>query len=259
MAQRLLDGTVKKLFSAIALGVLLFPSWASAQEGESAPAPAPPAEQAPATPTASPFQQGMTQMAALQSMLEFYFMEAGVYPAELSEMSAVFNYQLPKNAKAVVIPKDPATGQQFVYTPAPNKKGYRLRFPDPTKYGVEGSLELSNVGWGWLALRAERMRFEEMAKLSKFHMETLATALEMYSKDNKRAFPDNLDGLYPKYIKRHPQDPITGKNYDYKKLADGYLISSPNPERYGLKLFQYSSSRGMVVEAVAPGQQTSRP
>lgn len=201
----------------------------------------------------------MSQMAALQSMLEFYFMEAGVYPGELSEMSAVFNYQLPKSAKPVIVPKDPATGQQFVYTPAANKKSYRLRFPDPAKYGNEGNLELTNVGWGWLALRAERMRFEEMAKLSKYHMETLASALEMFSKDNKKAFPDNLDGLYPKYIKRHPQDPITGKNYEYKKLADGYLISSPNPERYGLKLFQYSSSRGMVVEAIPAGQQATKP
>lgn len=249
MVERLLDGPVKKsIFSILVCLLLSSPIVANTEDAASET----PAE-APAS-TGSSFQQGVSAMAALQSMLEFYFMEAGIYPSELSELSAVFNYQLPKNAKAVAIPRDPATGEQFVYTPGANKKSYRLRFPNPSKYGGQGSLELTNVGWGWLALRAERMRFEEMAKLSKYHMESLAGALEMFAKDNNRAFPKELDNLYPRYIKRHPQDPITGKNYDYKQLADGYVISSPNPERYGLKVFQYSSSRGMLVEALPAGE-----
>ena len=201
----------------------------------------------------------MSQMSALQSMLEFFFMEAGVYPAELSELSATFNYQLPKNARGVVIPRDPATGEQFLYTPAANKKGYRLRFPDPAKYGAQGNVELLNVNWGWLALRAERIRFEQMAQLSKYHMEKLAEGCENFHKDNNRTFPQTLDVLYPKYIKRHPQDPITGKNYLYKQLADGYVIANPNPERYGLKLFQYSSSRGMEVERLPAGEAEKLP
>ena len=184
-------------------------------------------------------------------------MEAGVYPAELSELNSAFNFQLPKGAKPVMVPKDPATGLPFIYIAAPNKKGYRLRFPDPSKYGLESSFELGPVSWGWLALRADRIRFEEMAKLSKHHMSTLATALEMYAKDNKNLYPATLDALYPSFIKRHPQDPITGKNYIYKPLADGYLISSPNPERYGLRIFQYSSSRGMIVESLTPGANPS--
>lgn len=212
---------------------------------------APTAEQNEAA-AASPSQKGLSEISALQSMLEFFFMEAGVYPAELSELASAFNYQIPRGAKPVSIPKDPATGQPFIYIPAANKKAYRLRFPDPGKYGLDSSFELTQVSWGWLALRADRMRFEEMAKLSKYHMESIATALEMYAKDHKNAYPDTLDSLYPKYIKRHPQDPITGRNYSYKPLADGYLISSPNPERYGLKLFQYSSSRGMIVESLTP-------
>lgn len=247
----------KFLLSLFCTGLLL--GSAGAQDGTnptpaqtpgSAETPAP--AEAPAAPAPSPLQRGLTQLSALQSMLEFFFMEAGVYPGELSELSSAFNYQIPKGAKPVAIPKDPATGQAFVYIPAANKKGYRLRFPDPSKYGLESSFELGPVSWGWLALRADRMRFEEMAKLSKYHMETLAEACEMYAKDNKNAYPANLDVLYPKFIKRHPQDPITGKNYIYKPLADGYLISSPNPERYGLKLFQYSSSRGMIVESLTP-------
>lgn len=237
-----------RLLSAF-LSLLFLAQMGLAQEGET------PTEPPPTTPPTGgkTFQDAIAQMSALQSMLEFFFMEAGVYPAELSELSAAFNYQLPKNARAVVIPRDPATGEQFVYTPAANKKGYKLRFPDGSKYGAQGSVELTNVSWGWLALRAERMRFEEMAKLSKFHMETLASAVEMFAKDNNRKFPETLDPLYPKYINRFPQDPITGKNYTYKLLGDGYLISNPNPERYGLKFFQWSSSQGMQVEALPAG------
>lgn len=214
------------------------------------------AEPAPA-PAKSTLEVGISRIAALQSMVEFFFMEAGVYPAELSELSAVYNYQLPRGATALVVPMDPATGQAFVYQVSANKKDYRLRFPDPSKYGVGGQLELKAIDWGWLALRAERMRFEEMAKLSKYHMETLATQIEMFAKDNKGKFPATLDELFPKYISRHPQDPITGKNYIYKPLGDSYLVGNPNPERYGLKLFQYSSTRGMEVEAIPSGAASS--
>ena len=240
----------KQLLSILSVAFLSGSLWA--QEGTT---PAPTEVSAPAevsVPAVSPLQNGLGQLSSVQSMLEFFFMEAGVYPAELSELNTAFNFQLPKGAKPVVVPKDPATGLPFIYIAAPNKKGYRLRFPDPSQYGLDSSFELGPVSWGWLALRADRIRFEEMAKLSKHHMNNLATALEMYAKDNKNAYPATLDLLYPNFIKRHPQDPITGKNYIYKPLADGYLISSPNPERYGLRIFQYSSSRGMIVESLTP-------
>ncbi len=224
-------------------------AWAQEESDEAPPAAA---TEQPATSAVSPLQKGLQEISSLQSMLEFFFMEAGVYPTELGDLNAAFNFQLPKGARPVVVPKDPLTGEPFVYVPAANRKGYALRFPDPGKYGLAKDLELRPVSWGWLALRAERKRFEELAKLSKYHMETLATEIEMFAKDNQGAYPKTLDPLYPKYINRYPQDPITGKNYGYQQLADGYLISSPNPERYGLKMFQYSSSRGMLVEALSP-------
>lgn len=192
-------------------------------------------------------QQGLQQLSHMQSLLEFFFMEAGVYPPTLKELNLAFNAQLPKGAKMVGIPKDPATGKDFVYRPGPNRKGYTLTFPDATLYGLGSDFEFRPVSWGWLALRAERRRFEEMVKLSKYHIESIATQVEMYSKD-KGSYPKDLDELYPEYIKRHPQDPVTGKNYEYTQLADGYLVASPNPERYGLKIFQYSSSQGIQVE-----------
>ena len=125
-------------------------------------------------------------------------------------------------------------------------------------YGGQ-NLRFEHVKWGWLAWRAEQRRFEELAKLSKHHIEGIATQVEMYAKDNNGKYPETLDGLFPKYLRRHPQDPITGKNYLYKTLADGYLISNPNPERYGLKLFQYSSTRGMQVEALPENAELPSP
>lgn len=207
------------------------------------------AEDGPAPKT---LQGGMQELSSMQSLLEFFFMEAGVYPPTLEELHLAYNTQLPQGAKPVPIPKDPATGRDFVYSPSPNRKAYTLGFPDPSKYGLAADFKFHSVSWGWLALRAEQRRFEEMVKLSKYHIESLATQIEMYGKDNKGKFPKTLDELYPKYIKRHPQDPVTGKNYIYKQLADGYLVISPNPERYGLKMFQYSSSQGMQVEVLPP-------
>ena len=229
---------VRRLF--IGFLVLLLSAGASAQE-ENAP-------QASGPDTS--MQGGLQELASMQSMLEFFFMEAGVYPPTLEELNLAYNSELPRGARPVPIPKDPVTGKDFIYRPAENRKGYTLTFPDPTKYGLPASFTLRPVSWGWLALRAERKRFEEMVKLSKFHIESIATQVEMYAKDNNGTFPKTMDQLYPDYIKRHPQDPVTGKNYLYKQLADGYIVSSPNPERYGLKLFQYSSSKGIQVEVL---------
>jgi len=204
---------------------------------------------------ASAQQAGISEISHLQSLLEFFFMEAGIYPPTLEELNLAFNAKLPPGAKNVPIPKDPATGKDFIYNPGPNRKGYTLGFPDPSAYNLEPNFELRAVSWGWLALAAERKRFEEMVKLSKFHIESIATQIEMYAKDNSGSYPQTLDQLYPKYIKRHPQDPVTGKNYLYNQLADGYLVASPNPERYGLKVFQYSSSQGIQVEVLPEAKQ----
>ena len=231
------------------IGALLFlAAPASAQGGdETAPVPS--------SVTSPSLQVGIRELSATQAQLEFFFMKAGVYPSKLSDLGAAFNEQVPRGAKPVKMSVDPATGKPFLYVPAPNRKGYKLRFPDPSVYGLDSSFELSAVSWGWLALQAERNRFAEMAKMSGRHLELLATSAEMYAKDNKGAYPKTIDALFPKYLKRHPQDPITGKNYIYKPLADGYLVLSPNPERYGLALFQYSSSLGMQVEPLSPGRK----
>lgn len=225
----------RALLGALLLSVTLVP--ATAQENT-----------APISP-----RDGLEKISHMQSLLEFFFMEAGIYPPSLDELNVAFNAQLPKGSKTVPIPVDPATGKKFIYRPEPSRKSYSLAFPDATKYGLGADFQLTSVSWGWLALRAERKRFEEMVKMSKYHIESLATQVEMFAKDNGK-YPEKLDQLFPKYIKRHPQDPVTGKNYKYTQLADGYVVSSPNPERYGLKIFQYSSSQGIQVEVLPPGE-----
>lgn len=200
---------------------------------------------------------GIQGLSHTQAMLEFFYMEAGLYPKSLEELNLAFNDRLPPEAKRVEMPADPATGKPFVYVPDGDRRGYKLRFPDPSVYGLEADFEFTPVGWGWLALMAEQKQksrkppsLEEMALVSKLQIEQLAYQVELYAGDNERTFPEKLELLFPKYIRRHPQDPITGKNYEYEATADGYLIRSPNPEVYGLSKFEYSSLRGMVVEVL---------
>ena len=201
-----------------------------------------------ATVVQASLQDGLQSLSSIQSMIELFFMEAGVYPPNLKELNVVFNTELPKGAQPVPVPQDPSTGGPFVYKVSADQKAYLVSFPDPSLYGLSSDFALRSVKWGWLALRAEQRRFTDMVKLSKFHIESLATQIEMFAKDNKGAFPKTLDELYPKYIERHPQDPVTGLNYSYQPSADGYTVGNPNPERYGFKVFHYSSSQGIQVE-----------
>ena len=111
-------------------------------------------------------------------------MEAGVYPPTLEELNLAYNSELPRGARPVPIPKDPVTGKDFIYRPAENRKGYTLTFPDPTKYGLPAGFTLRPVSWGWLALRAERKRFEdEVQKLTDKYTAEADAAAEAKEKE----------------------------------------------------------------------------
>lgn len=186
-------------------------------------------------------------MSALQAMLEYFYMEAGVYPPDLGDLGRVFNYNLRKSDRPLQIPVDPATNQPFVYTVDARNKSYVLRLPDPAAYGGV-SFQLSSVDWAWMNMLAEQRRFEQMFLQTGDNIKGLAKQVELFAKDNGGKFPDTLDALYPKYIKRYPQDPLSGKNYVYSLQGQEYTISCPNPEQYGMKRLLYSSSQGMIVE-----------
>lgn len=200
-------------------------------------------------PASSKNQETWSRMSQIQSMLEYFYLEAGFYPATLEELDQLVNSKAPRNARTLPIPKDPITNQPFQYVVDKTSKKYRLSVPDATKYDNAGPL-LTNMDWGFLSDLADLRRYEQIVRHSTNMMKAVATSCELFAKDHKGAFPESLDDLLPKYMGRFPTDPITGKNLNYKKADNGYVISCPNPDRYGFKIFQYSSATGMQVEQV---------
>ena len=237
MAKRLLDGSIIK--SVVVVGLLIafsMPTWAQDKSVEA-----------------------WQRLSRLQCLIEYFYMETGVYPLDLQEMDQIFRQRAPRAPKPVAIPVDPATSQPFVYKLEKNGRRYSISVPDPSKYGG-ARLSLSTVDWGYLSDLADLKRFSEIVRQMQNIMKVVATQVEMFAKDHAGQYPSELDELLPKYVTRMPSDPLTGKNLSYKKLVDGYYISCPNPEKYGMKTFQYSSSKGIVMEqAPRPGSETKVP
>lgn len=220
MAKRLLDGAVKA-----GLVGLLLATGAFAEPDKST--------------------EAWQRLSRLQCLIEYFFMETGVYPLDLAEMDQVFRARAPRAPRPIPIPLDPATNQPFKYQMQGRK--YSIAVPDPSKYGG-AKIALSTMDWGFLSDLADLKRFEQIIRSMSSLMKVTATQCEMYAKDHSGQYPASLDDLMPRYITRFPNDPLTGKNLAYKKLVDGYVISCPNPEKYGMKVFQYSSAQGIVME-----------
>lgn len=229
MAKRLLDGSVKALSLALLLAL------------------------APAARAQDKTLEAWQRMSRLQCLVEYFYMETGVYPLDLAEMDQIFRAKAPRAPKPVAIPLDPATNQPFKYQVDASGRRYTISVPDPSKYGGQ-KMVLSTLDWGYLADLADLKRFEQVVRQNSAMMKAIATQCEMYAKDHAGKYPEQIDDLLPKYINRVPSDPLTGKNLVYKKLLDGYLISCPNPERYGLKTFLYSSTQGIQMEQMPPKQ-----
>ena len=222
MVKRLLDGSVKS--GLLGLALLASPLWAQDKSAEA-----------------------WQRLSRLQCLIEYFYMETGVYPLDLAEMEQIFKSRAPRAPKAVSIPVDPATNQPFKYQLEQGGRRYSLSVPDPARYSG-AKIALYPVDWGYLADLADLKRFEEIVRSMNNLMKGIATQCEMYAKDHGGQYPAQLDDLMPKYLQRFPNDPLTGKNMAYKKQLDGYLIICPNPEKYGLKTFQYSSSQGIQTE-----------
>lgn len=227
MAKRLLDGSVKALILA---GLLLHPARAQDKSFEA-----------------------WQRLSRLQCLIEYFFMETGVYPLDLAEMDQVFRQRAPRAPKPVSIPNDPATNQPFHYKLEGRR--YIISVPDASKYGG-AKIALSSIDWGYLSDLADLKRFTEIVRQMQGLLKMVATQLEMYAKDHAGQYPASLDDMLPKYFTRMPSDPLTGKNLLYKKLVDGYVIGCPNPDKYGMKTFQYNSSQGIQMEqAPRPGAE----
>lgn len=231
MAERLLAESVKKTLLVCALSLALF-------------------GQAVAQADHKLTNEAWVRLSRVQSMIEYFFMEAGFYPSSLEELEQLLNSKAPRGVKQLAVPKDPATNHSFTYSLDKAGKKYILTVPDATKYEMKPLV--TSLDWGFLADLAELRRFEQVVRHTTNIMKAVATQCELYAKDHQGQFPNALDDLMPKYMARFPTDPLTGKNFAYKRLPAGYVVGCPNPERYGFKIFQYSSVSGMQLEQVNP-------
>lgn len=233
MAKRLLDGAVK----AALFGSLL---WL---------APAPALAQDKST-------EAWQRLSRLQSLVEHFYMETGVYPLDLNEMDQYYRGKAPRAPKPVPIPVDPATNQPFSYKLEGRK--YNLSVPDPSKYGG-ARIAVSAVEWGYLKDLADLQRFSEILRGLQGILKAVATQIEYYAKDHAGQYPASLDDMMPRYLQKMPSDPLTGKNLTYKKLVDGYELGCPSPEKYGMKTFRYTSAKGIEMEQMPRGDQGKTP
>lgn len=179
--------------------------------------------------------------------VEFYFMEAGDYPESLAQLEKDLNDLLPRNMAAVKIPKDPATGQEFLYAPAKDRKSYVLKVPDPSRYGLD-KLEFAQVPWGGFVNIAQERKDRFLQMMAIENIKAIATAVEYFAKDHKGKIPAQLKELIPNYLDTMPVCPISGMSYIYKVEGDTYSISAPRPDSYGLKEMTFSSTRGWVTK-----------
>lgn len=202
-----------------------------------------------------------TKLARIQTYVEYFYMETGIYPASLDDLEKILNDQAPPKSRQIKLPLDPATNKPFRFLLEKDGKRYQLTVPDAAAYGGKAPM-VTNVDWAFLSLLAEKRRFEQVVLQSASMLKAVAAACEMYAKDHNKQYPGSLDDLMAKYLQRIPSDPLTGKNLTYKKTVDGYQIINPNPEKYMLKTFLYDSSSGLKVEqldARKPSQPAASP
>jgi hypothetical protein len=185
-------------------------------------------------------------MSRIQSYVEFYYMETGVYPRNLKELEKVFNEEASKKNDEVLFPKDPATGKEFIYEPARDAKGYTLTAPDSSLYGLK-KLTLSSVNWGWMNMIAEEKKKKAYAYFCKYNLDMIAMLVKKYNDDEKK-MPQALKDLMPKYLKALPSCPATGKEYVFTVTGKDYLLSCPNCRDHGFSVFELNSKSGFKAE-----------
>ncbi|MGM9998421.1 MAG: hypothetical protein ACI38Q_03345 [Candidatus Bruticola sp.] len=197
----------------------------------------------------SPKACGIRAYARLQVLIEYYFMESGLYPVSLQSLERSFNTGLPTDAPKVILGTDPLSGKPFVYQVSEDRHHYTLSVPEPEKYGSDLPT-LETIDWGWLMLAAEGKRIERLLSDCTRNINELATACEIYAKDHNKAFPAKLESLRPQYMFRELRCPASSKPYIYTFRRGGYTIECPEPRRHGLGSIKYDSDRGLFVGGV---------
>ncbi len=189
---------------------------------------------------------GLRAYARMQVLIEYYFMESGLYPVSLKALEHSFNVGLPADAPKVVLGNDPLSDKPFIYTVSKDRRHYTLALPDPAKYGSDVP-NLETIDWGWLLLAAEGKRIERLLSDCTRNINELATACEIYAKDHGKAFPAKLEVLRPQYMFRELHCPASGKPYVYVFRRGGYTIECPDAHKHGLGGVKYDSDKGLFV------------
>lgn len=189
---------------------------------------------------------GLRAYARMQVLIEYYFMESGLYPVSLKALEHSFNVGLPADAPKVVLGNDPLSGKPFVYEVSKDRHHYTLSVPEPAQYGQDIP-NLETIDWGWLLLAAEGKRMERLLSDCTRNINELATACEIYAKDHNKAFPAKLESLRPQYMFRELRCPASGKPYIYVFRRGGYTIECPEANKHGLGSVKYDSDKGLFV------------
>ena len=184
-------------------------------------------------------------MSRLQSLLEFFYMETGAYPTTLGELQTQYNRSRSLSDEPVTVPQtEPVRGKRFVYQVSSDHQTYTLKVPNPTDYGV-ASLELHQIDWGWMRqIGLAQRRRRQLATCVEF-MQKLAQVLDQYNRNNRNTYPDSLQALIPKYLRKIPLCPACGKPYLYTHDSRGYVLKCPDPQSHGLRTLEYSSTEGL--------------
>jgi hypothetical protein len=95
--------------------------------------------------------------------------------------------------------------------------------------------------------------YEDYCRLQALLRSAIAgLALERYRADKGR-WPEQLDELFPAYLKAVPLDPFDAQPLRYTRIADGVVVSSRTADGEGKRLGRMSWSRGAGVRGVDLG------
>lgn len=191
-------------------------------------------------------------MAKVQTLIEYFYLQSGIYPENLELLGKSYNTTSDKNIdikEMVQIPKDPATGRDFVYKfDKKNPDVYALSIPDPKLYGIE-KIEITPIDWGWMKMFAGEERRKWGISLCVDLLKRLATDVEIYASENKKQFPKDLDAIIKAKldVPEILTCPVCAKKYVYELNKDNsYIIKCADPGAHKLKQLEYDSLKGVV-------------
>lgn len=249
---------MKKVFIMILLISVLFAFTAavsfSQEVAKPAASPATATSPTPAAPAApeNKLELCVKNMAKVQTLIEYFYLQSGMYPENLESLSKSYNTTSDKNLdekEMVKIPKDPATGKDFVYKfDKKNPTTYLLAIPDPKLYGIE-KIDITPLDWGWMKTFAGEERRKWGISICVDLLKRLATDVEIYASENKKQFPKDLDAIIKAKldVPEVLTCPVCTKKYVYELNKDNsYSIKCPDPAAHKLKQLEYDSLKGVI-------------